>query len=89
MISTDKRAHIVRLFSVEKWRISTIARQLGIHHSAVERVLREQEGEPRRVSLPGRLALLSSDGRAFALCPQGPGDRVGQVKRQVWVAQVG
>src|SRR5579872_5334135 len=43
MITADQRAHIVRLFTVEKWRINTIARQLGIHHSAVERVLREQQ----------------------------------------------
>lgn len=51
MISADKRAHIVRLFTVEKWRLNTIARQLGVHHSAVERVLREQEA-PRILVAP-------------------------------------
>lgn len=46
MISDDKRAHIVRLYTVEKWRINTIARQLGVHHSAVERVVREHQAPP-------------------------------------------
>ncbi len=55
MITAELRAHIVRLYTVDKWRIHTIARQLGVHHCTVERVLREQQqGQPvplRRPSL--------------------------------------
>lgn len=38
-ISTELVAKIRRYYYVEKWRIGTISRQLGVHHSAVERVL--------------------------------------------------
>lgn len=53
VISKDVEARILRLFHVEKWRIGTIAHQLGIHHSVVERVL-EQDGvpEPQRKQRP-------------------------------------
>lgn len=39
MISKDKEADILRLFYAEKWKVNTIATQLGIHHSTVQRVL--------------------------------------------------
>lgn len=39
MIPKEREAEILRLFSVEKWLIGTIARQLGVHHSTVERVI--------------------------------------------------
>lgn len=39
MISADLVAKIQRLFHAEKWPIGTIARQLGVHHSAVRRAL--------------------------------------------------
>lgn len=39
MISQERQAQIVRLYHAEKWRIGTIASQLGIHHTTVERVL--------------------------------------------------
>ena len=32
-------AEVLRLYHVERWRRNTIARQLGIHHSAVARIL--------------------------------------------------
>lgn len=32
-------AEIIRLFSAERWRRGTIAKQLGLHHSVVTRVL--------------------------------------------------
>ncbi len=55
MINAELVAHIVRLYTVDKWRIHTIARQLGVHHCTVERVLRERHlGPPpqsRRPSL--------------------------------------
>jgi transposase len=38
-LSKEKEAKIVRYYHVEKWKVGTIARQLGIHHSTVRRVL--------------------------------------------------
>ncbi|HHQ48334.1 MAG TPA: IS21 family transposase [Acidobacteria bacterium] len=35
----DVAAEIVRLHTVEGWRVGTIARHLGVHHTTVERVL--------------------------------------------------
>lgn len=39
MIPKEREAEILRLFSAEKWPVGTIARQLGVHHSAVQRVI--------------------------------------------------
>jgi len=47
MISPELEADILRLYHAEKWRIGTIAAQLGVHHSTVRRVL-TQEGLPAR-----------------------------------------
>jgi transposase len=47
-ISTELEAKILRYFHVEKWRVGTIARQLGIHHGTVDRVL-SQAGLPKVV----------------------------------------
>lgn len=41
MISDDVEARILRIFHAEKWRVGTLARQLGVHHSTVKRVLAE------------------------------------------------
>ena len=38
-ISQELQSQILRLHFVEKWRVGTIARQLGVHHSTVDRVL--------------------------------------------------
>ena len=38
-IAPELEAQIVRYYHVEKWRIGTIARQLGVHHTTVKRVL--------------------------------------------------
>lgn len=38
-IPASVAAEIVRLFAVEGWRVGTIARHLGVHHSVVSRVL--------------------------------------------------
>lgn len=46
VISRAREAEILRFYHVEKWRVGTIARQLGVHHSAVCRVL-AQAGLPR------------------------------------------
>ena len=40
MISKEIEAEIVRLYHGEKWPIGTIAGQLGLHHTTVQRVLR-------------------------------------------------
>ena len=34
-ISQEVKAHILRYHHVEKWRVGTIASQLGVHHSTV------------------------------------------------------
>lgn len=39
MIATARDAEIVRLYHGEKWPVGTIARQLGVHHTTVQRVL--------------------------------------------------
>ena len=55
-INEALKAQILRYYFVEHWRVGTIARQLGVHHSTVERVLshagveREQQ-RPRRASM--------------------------------------
>jgi transposase len=40
MIAKETEAEIVRLFHGERWPIGTIASQLGLHHTTVQRVLR-------------------------------------------------
>ena len=48
-IASELEAKILRYFHVEKWRTGTIARQLGIHHGTVDRVL-SQAGLPKGMS---------------------------------------
>ena len=49
MILPKLEAEILRLYHAEKWRVGTIAGQLGIHHSVVRRVLtRDGAEEPKR-----------------------------------------
>jgi transposase len=55
-IPDELRTQILRFFHAEHWRVGTIARQLGVHHSTVERVLSEsgvarEHQRPRRASL--------------------------------------
>jgi len=55
-VSEERKAQILRLYFAEHWRVGTIARQLGIHHSTVERVLGEvgvarEQQRPRRRSI--------------------------------------
>jgi hypothetical protein len=40
-IDLELESEIVRLVMAEKWLIGTTARQLGVHHSVVRRVLRQ------------------------------------------------
>ncbi len=39
MIDRDREAQILRLFHVEKWKVGTIAAELGLHHDAVHRAI--------------------------------------------------
>ncbi len=54
-IPVDLAARIERLYTVEHWRVGTIARQLHVHRDTVRRVLREHQavlpGTPLRRSL--------------------------------------
>jgi len=45
-ISQEKEQQILRYHFVEKWKVGTIATQLGIHHSVVDRIL-SQAGMPK------------------------------------------
>ena len=38
-INSELTDRILRYHHVEKWKVGTIARQLGVHHSTVRRVL--------------------------------------------------
>jgi transposase len=51
MIPADQKTRILRLFHAEKWKVGTIAAQIGVHHSTVERVL-AQEGHPEGLISP-------------------------------------
>jgi transposase len=50
-IDPEREAQILRYYHAERWRIGTIAHQLGLHHGTVERVL-AQAGLPRLKSTP-------------------------------------
>lgn len=45
-ISKEQAARVLRYHHVEKWRVGTIARQLGLHHDTVNRIL-SQAGLPK------------------------------------------
>ncbi len=55
-ISPELEAQILRYFHVEKWLPGTISRQLGVHHSTVDRVLC-QAGLPK-ATRPHRPSLI-------------------------------
>jgi len=55
-IPPELEAKILRYFHVEKWTVGTIARQLGVHHGTVDRVL-SQAGLPK-AERPHRPALI-------------------------------
>ena len=54
-ITEDQKAKILRYYHVEKWRVGTIARQLGVHHTTVDRALNKsgivKESRTRKGSL--------------------------------------
>jgi hypothetical protein len=55
-ISAELEAKILRYFHVEKWLVGTIARQLGLHHGTVDRVL--SQAVMPKVARPHRASLL-------------------------------
>lgn len=55
-ISEDLKAKILRYAHVEKWRVGTISRELGVHHSTIKRVL-ANSGIPKATLLPQRSML--------------------------------
>ena len=46
MISPETEAQILRYYHAERWKVGTIARQLGVHHSVVVRVLAKDGQAP-------------------------------------------
>lgn len=50
MIPKETEAEILRLFHAEKWRVGTIADQLGVHHTTVQRVLKQAGVEPKAIA---------------------------------------
>src|SRR5258708_30871635 len=50
MISKEIETEIVRLYHGEKWPIGTIATQLGVHHTTVQRVLGQIGVEPKALA---------------------------------------
>jgi transposase len=53
MIPPELEAKILRLYHAEKWKIGTLANQLGVHHSVVRRVLSQAGiGEARTTTRP-------------------------------------
>lgn len=53
-IDEEKRSQVLRYYFVEKWRVGTIATQLGIHHSTVERIL-THAGQSKRARRPSKV----------------------------------
>lgn len=49
MISAEREAEILRLFHAEKWKVGTVASQLGVHHTTVQRVLSQHGIAPASV----------------------------------------
>ncbi len=56
MISHDKEAEILRLYHAEKWKVGTIATQLGVHHTTVRRVLAQAGVDQTRLIIRSSIA---------------------------------
>ena len=54
-ISPETLQEILRLFHAEKWRPGTIAHQLGVHYSAVKRVLEQEGVSPAKIVRPSKV----------------------------------
>ena len=51
----DIAAHVKRLYHAEQWPIGTIAMTLGIHHSAVQRILDQENASKARSPRPSMI----------------------------------
>ena len=51
MIAPERAAEMLRLYHAEKWRVGTLARQLGVHHNTVRRVLAQAGQAPGLTSV--------------------------------------
>ena len=60
MITPERAAEILRLYHAEKWRPGTIARQLGVHHTTVRRVLAQAGQAPGWIRRVPRWSIRSS-----------------------------
>jgi transposase len=56
MISKQREAEILRLYHAEKWPVGTIASQLRLHHTTVQRVLAQAGLVPKVTSPRGSMA---------------------------------
>jgi len=56
MIPPERAAEILRLYHAEKWKPGTIARQIGVHHTTVRRVLAQAGQAPGLISTRPSLA---------------------------------
>jgi transposase len=73
MIPPETEAEILRLYHAEKWQVGTIARQLGVHHSVVRRVL-AQDGtsaskQPRATELEPFIPLIVETWKQYPKLP--------------------
>jgi transposase len=73
MIPRELEARILRLSEVEKWPVGTIASQLGLHHSVVERVIARgglpSPARPRPSKVEAYLELIEETLRRYpSLC---------------------
>lgn len=50
MTRAEMEAEVLRLYHAEKWKIGTIATQLGLHHSTVRRILAQGPTQAGRQS---------------------------------------
>jgi predicted DNA-binding protein (UPF0251 family) len=62
MIDKEQEAKILRLHRREKWPVTTIAKQVGVHHGTVKRVLSEA-GEPVPAAVRPRLVGMNREPR--------------------------
>ena len=84
MISPDQEAKILRLYYAEKWPFATIARQLGVHHGTVRRVLAQSGAAAAlHAQRPSRLEpYLPFLAQALQEYPRLPASRLYEMVRQ-------
>jgi transposase len=84
MISKEREAEIRRLHHAEKWRVGTIAAQLGLHHTTVQRVLVQSGLSPKSVMPRVSLAdpYLGFIVEVLTKFPRLPASRVYQMVRE-------